>query len=105
MTNMSNQNFSPAVEQFVDRLLAEKKLANLEPETLQQAKADLAARAEDKIKAAIFDNIPADKLEEFNRLMEQPDAEALQSFIKASIPDLEQLVAQALMEFRASYLG
>ncbi|MFA5184384.1 MAG: DUF5663 domain-containing protein [Patescibacteria group bacterium] len=102
---MTNNNFSPSLEQFVSRLLEEKKLVSLELEVLKQAKEDLLSKAEDKVKAAIFDNIPGDKLEEFSRVMEANDEAKLQSFIQAAVPNLEQVVAQALLEFRTAYLG
>jgi len=102
---MTKQNFSPVLEQFVDRLLAEKKMNNLEPSILQQAKEDILSKAEDKIKAVIFSNIASDKLEEFNKLMEADDEAALQSFIKREVPNLEQVIAAGLLEFRSTYLG
>jgi len=102
---MTNQNFSPVLGQFVDRLLEEKKMNNLEPGILEQAKADILAKAEEKIKAVIFSNIPSDKLEEFNGLMDANNDESLQAFIKKEIPDLDQLIAAGLLEFRHTYLG
>lgn len=91
--------------QFVDRLLAEKKMSNLEPGILQQAKEDILAKAEEKIKAVIFSNIPSDKLEKFDELMDANDEESLQAFIKKEIPDLDQVIAAGLLEFRHTYLG
>ncbi len=101
MTN----NFSPALEQFVNRLLAEKKLSDLEPGVRDQAKADLLEKAEERVKAAIFANMPADKLAEFTGLMDSGDEAKLQTFIQEAIPNLEQIIAQSLLDFRDTYLG
>ncbi len=101
MTN----NFSPALEQFVNRLLAEKKLSDLEPGVRDQAKADLLEKAEERVKAVIFANMPADKLAEFTGLMDGGDEAKLQTFIQEAIPNLEQIIAQSLLDFRDTYLG
>lgn len=93
------------INQFVARLIEEKKMSNLDPEILEQAKQDLIEKAEDSIKAAIFENLPADKMEEFVQLLESGDANVLQSFVKEALPDLESVIAKALLNFRHSYLG
>jgi len=93
------------IHQFVDRLLEEKKMSNLEPEILEQARQDLIEKAEDSIKAAIFENLPSDKMEKFVQLLGSNDADLIQSFIKESVPDLESVIAKALLNFRHSYLG
>lgn len=103
--NMTNKNFSPVLEQFVDRLLEEKKLVGLDQEVLQQAKEDILTKAEERIKATIFANLPSDKLEKFNELMEASNEANLQAFIRQEIPNLEQLIATSLLEFRNTYLG
>ena len=102
---MATNNFSPVIEQFIDRLMEEKNLVNLSPDVSAQMKTDLAKKAEEKVKAAIFESIPVDKLEEFNQVMEKNDEVELQSFIKAQIPDLEEITARSLLDFRSTYLG
>ena len=102
---MTNKNFSPVLEQFADRLLEEKKMVGLDPVILKQAKEDILAKAEEHIKATIFSNIPGAKLEEFNTLMDANDETALKNFIQKEIPNLEQVIAQSLLEFRHTYLG
>lgn len=102
---MDNNNVSPVLEQFVERLMVEKNLVNLEPAILQEIKSDLLQKAEDKIKVAIFDQIPSEKLPEFNELMEADDEARLQAFVKEQIPNLEELTAASLVDFRNTYLG
>lgn len=93
------------LEQFADRLLEEKKMAGLDQAILKQAKEDILIKAEEHIKATIFSNIPSAKLEEFTTLMDTDDETALQAFIQKEIPNLEQVIAQSLLEFRNTYLG
>lgn len=102
---MANINFSPTLEQFVDRLLVEKNLVSLSPEVLEQMKKDLLEKAEGRLKATIFSNIPESQLAEFNQLMEGGDEEKLQVFIREQIPNLEEIMAQSLLDFRNTYLG
>lgn len=102
---MDTSNESKALEQFVDRLIEEKQLSNLEPEVLGRLKEELRQRAEDRIKAAIFENIPEERLPEFDQLLQAGDAAALQSFVSAALPNLSEVTAQALLDLRASYLG
>jgi broad-specificity NMP kinase len=93
------------LEDFVNKLLEEKGLINLEPEILAEAKKDILEKAEDKIKATIFENMPEDKLDEFNSLMEANNEKNLQDFIKENISNIEELIAQALLDFKNTYLG
>lgn len=102
---MTNLDQSSALEAFVKRLMAEKYSADLDPELAQQIQADLLHQAEERIKAAIFASIPADKLDEFDRLLDGQDDETVQQFVAEAVPDLAEVTAQALFELRASYLS
>ncbi len=93
------------LEDFVNKLLEEKGLTNLDPDILAEAKKDILEKAEDKIKATIFENMPEDKLDEFNSLMEANNEKNLQDFIKENISNIEELIAQALLDFKNTYLG
>jgi hypothetical protein len=94
----------PSLETFVDQLVVEKGLTNLDPEILAEAKRDLVNRAENRLNAAILEHIPPEKISEFETLLDGDDSNAVQSFVKASIPNLEQLVAETLMRFRQIYI-
>ena len=103
--NMTNNDFSPVLQKFVDGLIEEKKLGSLDPEILAEVKNDLLKKAEDKVKVTIFDNISEENYPEFNKLMEAGDDIKLQTFIKEQIPNLEELTAASLLDFRNTYLG
>lgn len=102
---MTNTNQSPSLEAFVTRLIAEKYPSALDPAFAAQVKDDLNRQVEDRLKAAIFANIPEDKLEEFNRLLDEENQDALQQFVAEAIPNLAELTAQTLLELRTSYLA
>jgi aspartyl/asparaginyl-tRNA synthetase len=103
MNNLKKDN--NMLEAFTNKLLEEKGLTSLDPEILVEAKKDIMEKAEDKIKATIFENIPENKLEEFNKLMEDNNEENLQKFIKETLPNIEELIAQTLLDFKNTYLG
>lgn len=102
---MTNMDQSPALEAFITRLMAEKYPTELDPELAQQIRSDLRLQAEDRIKAAIFANIPPEKMDAFDRLLDGQDDAAVQEFVAEAIPDLAEVTAQALFELRASYLS
>ncbi len=93
----------PAID-FVEKLLAEREI-DADPETLAQLKADLVDRVEDHVNAAILENIPADKMEEFEQVIEKSDEEAIRDFCRQNIANLDEVVGEALLKFRATYLN
>lgn len=107
MTNIdtkTNLGAEQELRNFVDNLVAAKNF-DVEPEVLEQIKADLFERAEDIINATIMANTPPDKLEELDRLLDSGNQQALENFTNAQIPNLQKLIAEALSNFRNKYLG
>jgi hypothetical protein len=102
---MSKQISSEAVTIFVDRLVEEKKFENLDLEVLDQIKADLNDRVEDRINAVILEHMPPDKLEDFNKLLDSEDAEKIQLFCQENVKNLDNVIAKGLLDFRSSYLN
>lgn len=93
----------PAIE-FVEKLLAEREI-DADSETLDQLKADLTDRVEDHVNAAILEHIPADKMEEFEQVIEKADEEGIRDFCRENVANLDEVVAEALTKFRATYLN
>lgn len=95
------------LETFVDKLLEEKKeFKDLDPETINQIKSDLLGRVENRINATIVSNLPAGKIDEFNKLLESEKSDQeVQTFAEKNIPDLAQLIATELIVFRQTYLS
>lgn len=90
---------------FIDRLVDEKGLNNLDSSILSQLKVDLAERLENIVNAAILAKMPQDKLESFEKLLDSGNDSEIQSFCAENIPDLDQVIAGELLNFRQTYLG
>ena len=106
MTSKTQKNQAAEAElrKFVDGLVQQKGF-NVEPEVLEQIKADVFDRAENIVNATIMANIPPENLEEFDKLLDAGNQEAIEEFTARHIPDLLQKTAKALDEFRETYLG
>ncbi len=102
---MENQQNSLNLEQYVDKLLSEKQLPDLGSEVVAQMKSDLMSRVEDRINAALIEHLNPDQMKEFDVLLETNNETEVQDFLKRAIPDLETVIATALINFRAIYLG
>lgn len=93
------------LNEFVDRLAADKGLTNLEPEVLAQVKKDLSDRLEDRVNAALASKLSPEKLEEFDKVLDSGEGERAGKFLEDNVPDFTNVVAKALMDFKAIYLG
>ena len=68
-------------------------------------KADLSDRLEDRVNAAILEKMPAAKLAEFEKLLDDDVSdEETQKFCREQIPNLDEVIAAALVEFQRTYL-
>ena len=80
------------VSQFMDSLLEEKGITDLDDETREMLKRDA---------------LPEDKLNEFNQRINDPDFtndDATQFFVDAGL-DVQKIALQTMIEFRMLYLG
>lgn len=93
------------IEEFIGRLISEKKIVGVSGEVLDQMKADLYQRVEDLINASILRRVPQTKLGEFQDILETGSDDDVQKFCKEVIPDIDSVVAQTLLSFRNTYLG
>lgn len=95
------------LETFVDRLIEEKKFPeDLEKDILDEIKADLLSKVEDRINAVIIANLAPEKLEEFSKMLDNNIADVeMQKFCAENIPDLPQLIATELIVLKQSYLS
>lgn len=98
------QNNPNSINDFVKDLIASRGLENLDYEVAVQLKADLRERVESRINAAILANLPPEKVEYFEKLLDRSTPEEAQSFCRRNIYDLEQIIANELAEFRTTYL-
>ena len=99
------QNNSNAINEFVTELIRSRGLDKLDYEVAVQLKADLKSRIENRVNAAILANIPQEKLNYFEKLLDQSNTAEIQSFCRRNIYNLEQIIANELARFRATYLS
>jgi len=92
------------IESFVDKLVFEKGLSELDAEVLAQVKSDLVERVSNHVNATILEHMPDDKLDEFNKVLDN-DESAVREFVKDNIEDLDNIIAATLLSFRRTYLG
>lgn len=96
---------SDSLDFFIDQLMEEKSFIELEQEVQDQIRKDLKEKAQDAVNVAIIRHIPSENIDEFRKRIKTEGAEELKVFCQQNIPNVEVVVAQALMDFRQSYLG
>lgn len=100
-----SQNNSNSLTEFVDGLIKSRGLDDLDAEVVVQLKSDLLGRVESRINAAVLANIPPEKLEHFEKLLNQSSPEEIQSFCRRNVYDLPEIIAKELADFRETYLS
>jgi hypothetical protein len=90
---------------YIDRLIEEKGFSDKDPEIVNQIKADLQSRLEDRINAMILANLPADGIEDFEKVLDADDEDAISAYVARQIPDFDEKVATELLVFRTMYLA
>lgn len=90
---------------FAERLIQEKGIAGLPIEVMNQLRDDLASRAEDLINAQVLAHMPEDKLEDFEKVLNEKDDEKIQAFCNENIKNLDEVVAAAMLKLKKIYLG
>jgi hypothetical protein len=92
---------------FIQQLLAEQGIpANLDPAVRSEFEAELASRLNEFINARILDAMPAVVVQRFEALLESdPDEAVVQRFVERNVPNQQEVVTNAMVEFRRLYLG
>jgi hypothetical protein len=95
------------LSQFIQGILAEKQLSGIDDNVREQLVADLQQRLLDQINRALIDALPDDKIEAFNRMLDDESLtdEQVQQFIAASGVDVQRVTIQTMLRFRDLYLG
>ena len=103
---MTNINGDVMMDQFIDQLLKETEMdKKLEESILTGLKKDLKERLENRIKATILSQIPENKLDEFEKLLDSGDEKATQTFCSENIPNFPELLAAEFLKFRNRYIS
>ena len=93
-------------ELYLDRLVESAHGTSLPLGLKTEMKCDLYGRLENFLLTAYIKALPNEVSDEFEKMMEStPDQETIQSFFGEKIPDLKEVSARALLEFKDIYLG
>ena len=93
------------LEEFVDRLIKEKNSPYVKDENRNEVKKMLLDDVADAINRKLVAQLTDKQVDELNVLFEKKVAdEELNGFFKKNINNLDQIIAQALTDFRAGYL-
>lgn len=93
------------LEQFIERLIEEKGLVHLEPEVLAEVREDLMTRVNERLNAEMVAALPEGKVDELNVLIDKDDEGAIRDFFMTNVPNVQDVFARTLMDFRSAYLG
>ena len=102
---MENTNFSPSLTDYVKKLLQERGFEAVDPQVLDEMRLDLMERVQKAVNLGLVKNLPMEKLEEANTVMDSDDDAKIQAFFAQHIPNIEEVVAAELIAFRERYLG
>lgn len=96
-----------ALEKFLDGLMVAKGFAGtMSADFIEESKAELRPLLLKKINYALFGNLSAADKQAFEQLVDQnPDPDTLNNFFIEHLPAINQIVADALLTFRNTYLG
>ena len=95
---------SPAASQFIDKLLEEKGLNNLEEDVKKQLHKDLLRRLEDRINRRIVESLNADQVAKLEHLIDANHIDKIQDFLQNEGINVNGVIASAMSEFYSSYL-
>jgi Arc/MetJ-type ribon-helix-helix transcriptional regulator len=100
---------SPEARTFLEKLIEEKKFENLSPALKESMIESLNKRLEAYILTAITEQLSAENADKLNALTEGegsvPTSAEMQSFIKQNVPNAQEVIAKAMLEFRSVYLN
>lgn len=95
------------VDDFIDSLLVEKGITDVEPDIKKQLKDDMKKRLLDQINKAAIMKLSEDKAAELAELVDDPKFtnEKMTEFIQKSGVNLTEVALDTMLKFRNFYLG
>lgn len=95
------------VDEFIENLLSEKGIVNLEPDVKAELKKEMTDRLVDQINKAAIMQLSEDKAANLAKLIEEPDFnnEKMAEFMQNSGVNLTEVTLDTMLKFRNFYLG
>lgn len=98
------QDNKAAVE-FVDGMINEKGLADLDTEVRDELRSGLLERLEDHINRTILNSLSDEQFSQFEQLMEENSVDKINEFLYKEGINVGALVTRAMTEFKGLYLA
>ena len=90
---------------FVDRIIEAKGVETFDDDQLDELKADLYARVEEKMHAVALEHLPPESVQGYEKLVDTgADSEEVEAYCTKQIKEYPSLRAAALFEFENEYL-
>lgn len=95
------------VDQFVEKLIDEKGLANIKEEQKAELETTLKEQLVKRINLAILKELPDDKFEEFEKAAKDKnvDYEKLQDIVAGADIDMAKILEEVSVNFREKFLN
>lgn len=95
------------IDDFIESLLNEKGITDIEPEVRDELKSEMKARLEEQIDRAAVQALSEEKATELASLVDDPDFtnEKMAEFMQNSGVNLTEVALETMLQFRNFYLG
>ncbi len=95
------------IDEFLESLLNDKGITDIEPDIREELKADMKTRLLDQINQATIMELSEEKAKELAELVDDPNFtnEKMTEFIQNSGVNLTEVTLDTMLKFRSFYLG
>lgn len=96
-----------SVDEFIESLLTDKGITDIEPDIKEELKTDMKKRLLDQINRAAVMQLSEEKADELAKLIEDPNFtnEEMTKFMQDSGVNLTEVTLDTMLKFRSFYLG
>ena len=96
-----------SVDEFIESILNEKGITDVEPEIRSELKEDMKARLIDQINKSAIMQLSEEKAAELATLVDDPEfnSDKMAEFIQNSGVNLTEVSLETMLKFRGFYLG
>ena len=92
----------PEIRNFLEKLLTDKQI-NVEGSLREQMISDLNDRLEVRLNQIVIEHLSVDELETLTSLADS-SPEEVQSFLRKSIKNIDQIFAETMQDFASAFL-
>lgn len=95
------------LDDFVEKILVDKGVTDIEPEIRDELKEDMKKRLLDEINRAAIMQLTEEQASELDQKLAEPDFsnEDMVKFVQDAGVDLTQVAVDTMLRFRGMYLG